>query len=80
MSAIKASDVYYDHVRSLPVDERLKLIALIARDLEIEHGECKEEPRHSIMELRGLGKDLWGGVDAQEYVNRLRSEWDEPSP
>jgi hypothetical protein len=32
-----------------------------------------------IMELRGLGKEIWQGVDAQEYVNRLRDEWDRPN-
>ncbi len=37
-----------------------------------------EEPRarHSLRELRGLGADIWKGVDAQQYVNRLRDEWE----
>jgi len=28
-------------------------------------------------DMRGLGKKIWKGIDAQEYVNQLRSEWDE---
>lgn len=24
----------------------------------------------------GLGKEIWGGIDAQEYVNRMRDEWE----
>ena len=28
--------------------------------------------QHRITEMRGLGKDLWQGVDAQEYVNAER--------
>jgi hypothetical protein len=37
-----------------------------------------EEPAqmHSIRELRGLGKEIWRGIDAQEFVNQLRGEWD----
>ena len=35
-----------------------------------------EEPKHSIMEFRGIGKELWEGIDAQEYVNRERASWD----
>lgn len=35
-------------------------------------------PKHSIMELRGLGREIWEGVDAQEYVNDLRGEWGRP--
>jgi hypothetical protein len=31
--------------------------------------------RHSIMELRGLGKEIWEGIDAQEYVNQERASW-----
>ena len=77
MSTTKASDIYYDHVRALPIAERLKLISLIARDLEIEHGECEGSRRHSVMEFQGIGKGAWGGVDAQEYVNQMRDEWEE---
>lgn len=29
----------------------------------------------SILELRGLGKEVWHGVDAQEYVERERAAW-----
>jgi len=30
---------------------------------------------HSILELRGMGKEVWEGVDAQEYVDRERASW-----
>lgn len=33
--------------------------------------------KRDIMELHGLGKEIWEGIDAQEYVNQLRSEWDD---
>lgn len=29
-----------------------------------------------LLQLRGLGKDLWKGLDAQEYINKLREEWE----
>jgi hypothetical protein len=32
--------------------------------------------RHHITELRGLGKELWQGIDAQDYVNAERDSWD----
>lgn len=32
-------------------------------------------PRPRLHELRGLGKDVWAGEDAQDYVNRLREQW-----
>ena len=28
-----------------------------------------------LMDLKGLGKEIWQGEDAQVYVDRLRDEW-----
>lgn len=30
----------------------------------------------SILELRGLGKEQWQGVDTAEHVDRERNAWD----
>ena len=30
---------------------------------------------HSLLELRGLGKDLWEGVDIEDYIKRERDSW-----
>jgi len=30
----------------------------------------------SILELQGLGKDLWRGIDAAAHVARERDSWD----
>jgi plasmid stability protein len=30
----------------------------------------------SILELRGLGKELWNGTSADEHVDRERRSWD----
>lgn len=30
----------------------------------------------SILELQGLGKESWKGIDAAEHVERERSDWD----
>ena len=29
-------------------------------------------------ELRGWGKEIWQGVDAQAYIDQMRDEWDQP--
>ncbi len=35
------------------------------------------ETRHleTLFQLEGLGKELWIGVDADDYVRELREEW-----
>jgi hypothetical protein len=30
--------------------------------------------KRDIMELQGLGKEIWQGVDARQYVNDLRDD------
>lgn len=30
----------------------------------------------SLLELRGLGKECWEGVDAVEYIRKERDSWD----
>ena len=36
----------------------------------------EEKDRHSILELRGLGKDLWSGIDPAAHVEEERRSWD----
>lgn len=70
------TDELYEQIRLLPRSERLRLLARIAQDLAKGGDEAGEVPQHSLLELEGLGKEIWEGVDAQEYVNELRKEWD----
>jgi hypothetical protein len=61
-----------EHVQRLRPDEQLRLLAELATLL------CRRlppPPRRSILELQGLGKQLWQGVDAQAYVHQERSAW-----
>ncbi len=59
-------------IRSLPVEQRKQLVMLILDSLT----EDKPEKSHSVLEFRGVGAHL-RDMDAQEYVNQLRSEWDD---
>jgi len=39
-------------------------------------GETIASGKLDFRKARGLGRDLWRGVDAEQYVNRERAEWD----
>ncbi|KYC41825.1 hypothetical protein WA1_17525 [Scytonema hofmannii PCC 7110] len=58
----------------LTPDEQMRLIeelsVLIRRRVTIT-----PKPKRSILELEGLGKEVWNGIDAQEYVNQERDSW-----
>jgi hypothetical protein len=68
-------ELYERQLAPLPLEDRLKLIAMLAQGLTKEEVASQAPPRN-LMELHGLGKEIWEGVDAQDYVNRLREEWD----
>jgi hypothetical protein len=34
------------------------------------------EPEHEITELRGLGKEVWNNIDAQDYINAELDSWE----
>jgi hypothetical protein len=61
-----------DQVHELTPQDQLRLLedlaALVRRQM-IAH------PRRSIMELQGLGKEIWNNIDAQTYVDRERESW-----
>jgi len=57
---------------SLSLDEQLRLIQELTANAG--NGASSEAPA-SVLELRGLGKEIWQGMDAQEYVRRERSSW-----
>jgi hypothetical protein len=64
-------NIYDEHIKPLPREQRVRLVDLLRN--ELENGDVNGE-RHSILELHGLGKEIWQGVDPGEYVNKLRDD------
>ena len=67
--------IYQDirrQVENLTPDEQLRLLEELAA---IVRRRILLKPKRSIMELEGLGKETWQGLDAQEYVNQERASW-----
>lgn len=59
-------------VETLTPEEQLQLLEELA--IVVRH-RMSMKPRQSIMELEGLGKEIWQGLDAQEYVNQEGASW-----
>ena len=72
METRKTSISYSDYVtgiKFLNVDEQLALLELISARLKKSIGQKKKS---SIMQLEGLGANLWKGIDAHDYVQKER--------
>jgi hypothetical protein len=57
---------------SLKPEEQMRLVReLLSRGL----GAQSSPAQSSLLELRGLGAEIWQLIDAQEYVHRERASW-----
>jgi hypothetical protein len=57
---------------SLSRDEQLRLI----HDLTMQAAKAPDADQPtSVLELCGLGEEIWRQMDAQEYVSGERSSW-----
>ncbi|MEZ5671786.1 MAG: hypothetical protein R3E08_05155 [Thiotrichaceae bacterium] len=43
--------------------------------LLIQQWKIEASPKHSILELRGLGKFAWHTVSIKDYLNQERDAW-----
>lgn len=76
MAANKESLTYDDYVKgiqTLKPEEQLNLIELLSSKLK--KTIIKKKIKHNILELEGLGAEIWKGIDAQEYVSKEREAW-----
>lgn len=72
-----ASDTYDEILRkaqSLPLEEQLQLLEALASHVRSQL--APERKKHSILELEGLGKEIWAGIDTDEYLRQERASWD----
>ncbi len=77
MQVKKVSLSYNDYVKgiqNLKPEEQLSLVEIISARLKRTLRYKRE--KHSIMELEGLGADIWKDINAQEYVSKERKSWD----
>lgn len=66
-----------DMIPALSHDERKELLALLMDTFAGPEAQAPASKKRSLRELRGLGKEIWQGIDAQEYIDQQRDEWDQ---
>lgn len=64
--------IVFSQVRQLPTEEQLRLL----EDLSVMLRKgITRKPKHRITELKGLGKEVWEGIDVDEYIRQERDSW-----
>lgn len=60
------------HVQLLSYEDQARLAEELVATLR---RRIADQESHSIMELKGLGKDFWRGIDVDKYIEEERSSW-----
>ena len=68
MSTNAYDDILNRARKELSNEEQLRLVNALS-----QYAVAKGQ--HSIVELEGLGKHVWEGIDPDEYVRKERDAW-----
>ena len=61
-----------EQAKTMSREEKMDLLELLHREL----GHEQKTTTRRITELKGLGSNIWHGVDAVEYIRGERDSWD----
>ena len=57
------------------IPERFRPLLRWAQERYAKHRTTGKPWLHELLALRGLGKEIWKGIDPDEYVARQRGDW-----
>ena len=61
-----------EEVGKLNQAEQLRLLEQI---VVLIRNKTTMKSRRSILEIQGMGKDVWKNIEAQKYVDKERDSW-----
>lgn len=66
-------DDLYEKLRQRAIDEHRSIAQQVTHLLS---RILSDAPHRSVLELAGLGKELWREIDAAEHIEQERRSWD----
>ena len=73
MSALTYDEIL-NQVRRLELVDQARLLEELAT---IVHSRVRAWPKHSVLEFKGMGKEVWEGIDVEKYIEEERNSWDQ---
>jgi hypothetical protein len=62
-------------VQRLSSEEQEQLLEALSAIIRQRTTDLDEEPWHSLLELEGLGAEIWEGIDPKKYIEEERRSW-----
>ncbi len=74
---LEVNNSIYDHIMSFLRNLPGNSISIQLDSPRIKHKYHDEPPRSlsHLKKIQGIGKELYQGVDADQYLRELRNEW-----
>ncbi len=63
-----------NQVQHLTFDDQLRLVEDLVANIRLQN--IAPSKNYSIMEFRGMAKQLWEGVDVEKYIDEERNSWE----
>lgn len=61
-------------VETLDYEEKLEVLERILKLMK-NPGTEQRKRKYSLLDLEGLGKDVWEGIDPIDYIDQERNSW-----
>lgn len=68
-----AVETIYRHISKLKNSDKKVLLTKLIAEISIHD---TEKQNLNIYDLKGVGKEVWNNIDAQEYVDSERASWE----
>ncbi len=63
-----------NQLEQLTPEEQRQLLQDIASI--VQRHQVTDKPQRSILEFEGLGKEIWEGIDVDQYIENERKSWE----
>ena len=67
------SEMIYKEISQLTNNEKMILLSKLMLEISTY---IERDRRLNIYDIKGVGKEVWEGIDAHEYVNKERASWE----
>lgn len=68
-----AVEMLYRQISKLTTSEKKTLLMKLVSEIT---QPAAADKRIDFYNIRGVGKEIWANIDAQEYVNKERESWE----
>ena len=73
MAQVMNVSTIYQQVEMLDNVSKIDLLQKILSSLKLN--SLSLEKKHTLSELKGLGKELWKNIDVENYIKNERDSW-----